>query len=157
MRTRKLFMRTLLDVAARNKSDVVEPHAPELHELRQREDYDRVIAVLEGLGLIAEVDGPQFRSVRYRILPEGMCFFEKLRDDLRSLLVRSILIPVLVSLITAALTVYVLPSLGKQAEKWLSDTPQRIQQPIEEPAPSDAPADIQPRYLPYPQETEETN
>lgn len=157
LKTRKLFMRVLLEVAARNKSDLVEPHAPELEKLRRREDYDQVIAVLEGLGLIAEVRGPQFGSVRYRILPEGLCFFEKLRDDFRSLLVRSVLVPVFVSLITAALTVYVLPSLGKQAEKWLSDTPQRIKPPIEEPAPSDAPADIQPRYLPYPQGTEESD
>ena len=156
MKTRKLFMRTLLDVAARNRSDVVEPHAPELEKLRRREDYDRVITVLEGLGLIAEVRGPQFGSVRYRILPEVLCFFEKLRDDFRSLLVRSVLIPVFVSLITAALTVYVLPSLGKQAEKWLSDTSLHTQPPIEEPAPSDAPEDIQPQYLPYPQGTEES-
>ena len=154
-KTRKLFMRTLLEVAARNKSDLVEPHAPELHVLRQREDYDRVIAVLEGLGLIATVNDINHRSKRYKILPEGLCFFERLRDDLRSLLVRSILIPVLVSLITAALTVYVLPSLGKQAEKWLSDMSQHTQPPTEEPAPSDAPADIQRLYQPYPQEAEE--
>lgn len=127
MKTRKLFMRTLLDVAARNGSDLVEPHAPELHDLRQRVDYDRVIAVLEGLGLIAEVKGPQFGSVRYRILPDGMCFFEKLQDDTRRFLCRSVVVPIGLSFVTSVITTLIVQPLAGKVLHWLSGLLQLIQ------------------------------
>lgn len=127
MRTRKLFMRTLLDVAARNKSDVVEPHAPELYELRQREDYDRVIAVLEGLGMIAEVKGPQFGSGRYRILPEGMCFFEKLQDDTRRFWCRNVAVPIALSFVTSVITTLIVQPVSGKVLHWLSGLLQWIQ------------------------------
>lgn len=107
MKTRKLFMRVLLDVAARNGSDLVEPHAPELYDLRQREDYDRVIEVLVGLELIQRVKGPNVGSIRYRITPEGVCFFEKQRDDWRRFLFRSVVVPIVLSIITSIITTVV--------------------------------------------------
>lgn len=127
MKTRKLFMRTLLEVAARNGSDLVEPHAPELHELRQREDYERVIAVLEGLGLIAEVKGPQFGSARYRILPDGMCFFEKLRDDTSRFWCRSVAVPIALSFVTSVITTLIVQPVSGKVLHWLSGLLQRIQ------------------------------
>ena len=89
------------------------------------EDSERVLLCVHGLGLIQPKQ--LALSVEQLFLtPAGYSYFERRRDDRRKLLVNSLALPLLVSLVTAMVTVYILPRLGEAADTWMHSIRQWI-------------------------------
>ena len=137
-------MRFFIDRAyasAPAKDRILCTNSPELLEklkaLGLEDRKDQALHVLVGYDLIELEPLPMSVTSRIVLTGKGMAYFERKRDDMISLICKSILIPILVSIITAAITVYILPSLGKQANRWLQHTTQDIPQSKTESAPPD--------------------
>lgn len=110
-------MKVLLRLALEEANGRIRPHHPKLAKLRKRKDYDRVITVLAGMGLLTSVPGDKSGSVRFELTPEGLCYFEKQADYKRRVLVNSVLLPIAVAFVTALITSIVSNSAVPLLEK----------------------------------------
>lgn len=79
--------------------------------------------------------------VGIELTDKGNAYFEQLSDKRRQFIMNSVIIPILVSIITAFITVYILPSLGIRAQLWLSGTSQSQPQSLQDSPPTCAPSD----------------
>lgn len=77
---------------------------------------------------------------RLKITDTGRRFLKHRSAQLRRIIINSIVVPVIVAIITSAVTVYILPPLGKRAESWL----ERSLPPQAQSTPAPAAADDQP-------------
>lgn len=126
--TRDRFMRVFVSVVRRKGSNAIYPNAPELSELKRRGDYTNVIELLISMGLIKSNRRQDGKLLWYVLTNSGMCYFEQRADERRKLMLNSVAVPIIVSIITTAVTVYILPPLGEQLKRWLAGTPEQIQQ-----------------------------
>lgn len=142
VRTRNRFMRRLLAAAKSSNGNSVQFNAPEIEALKKRKDFQAVMQVLGGLGLIAFArNDTTGRLMWYTITDAGMCYFEKRSDEFRNFLLTSIVVPIIVSILTTAVAVYILPPLGRRVEAWLAGLPESIPQSTQDLPPTDAPSD----------------
>lgn len=150
-RTQDKFMRALLSAAGSTRA--AKPDHPALESLRKRKDFEHVMMVLEGLGLVMFVrrNGGQF--LWYGITPAGCCYFEKRADERYRMLVNGVLIPVLVALITTTVTVYILPTLGESAKQWLKGYQQQRKEPLSAVETTNGPEHSPETYPVYPEQT----
>lgn len=137
-KTRSLFMRTFLDVSRKYSSPTIALHLPEVAELRARSDFNQVLDVLIGLGLLSTTK--EKGSVRYVITPDGACYFERLADEKWRLIVHSVLIPIAVAIVTTIVTNSILPPVSAQVTRWLSAMQARILLWTAESVPTDDPS-----------------
>lgn len=142
--TRNRFMRAFVKATNEDKQRVIRLNCPALVKLRARDDYANVLHVLISLGLIRPEYGSHGGLLWYALTNEGQCYFEKIADERRKFLLHSIIVPILISIITTAVTVYILPPLGRQVERWLSGTSEPTQQSLQESSPTYAPSDNPP-------------
>ena len=115
-RVRNLYMRVFLDAADRSGSNVVKAGSPALSKLRQRGDFARVVPVLEGLGLITASRADNGQIYKFTILPEGMAYFEKRLDEKWKFWRNSVIVPIIVSFVTAFISGMLIPP----AKDWLA-------------------------------------
>lgn len=154
-RVRNKFMRALLSAASESSTRSVKPGHPALAELHKRDDYEHVMSVLEGLGLITFERPNGVTFMWYKVTREGNCYFEKQADERYRLIVNSIILPILVAIITTTVTVYILPALGQSAKQWLSQVSQNTPVSPEPILPTCAPSE-NPEFPPvYPEQTPE--
>lgn len=119
-------MRVLLSAAGSTMS--VKPDNPALKKLHERKDFDRVMMVLEGLGLISFVRPDGITFMWYSITREGRCYFERRAEERYRAIINSVVLPVLVAIITTTVTVYILPTLGQSAKRWLENSRKHLMQ-----------------------------
>lgn len=115
-RVRNLYMRAFLDAADRSGSNVVKAGSPALSKLRQRGDFARVVPVLEGLGLITASRADNGQIYKFSILPEGIAYFEKRLDEKWKFWRNSVIVPIVVSFVTAFISGMLIPP----AKDWLT-------------------------------------
>lgn len=108
-RVRNLYMRVFLDAADRSGSNVVKAGNPALFKLRQRGDFVCVVPVLEGLGLISASRADNGQIYKFTILPEGMAYFEKRADEKWKFWRNSVIVPIVVSFVTALISGMLIP------------------------------------------------
>lgn len=126
--TRNRFMRVFVSVVRCKGSNSIHPNAPELSELKQRSDYANVIGLLISMELIKPNRLPDGRLLWYELTNSGMRYFEQRADERRKFIMSSVVVPIIVSIITTAVAVYILPLLGERLKRWLAGTPEPIQQ-----------------------------
>lgn len=126
--TRNRFMHVFVSIVRRKGSNSINPNAPELSELKQRSDYANVIGLLISMELIKASRRQDGKLLWYELTNSGMCYFERRADERRKLILNSVAVPIIVSIITTAVTVYILPPLGERLKRWLSGSPEPIQQ-----------------------------
>lgn len=102
-RTQDLYMRVLLSAAGSTMS--VKASNPALEKLRRRNDFEQVMLVLEGLGLISFVRPDGITFMWYGITQNGRCYFEnRARENSERLWTRSLaIIAILISLLALLL------------------------------------------------------
>lgn len=143
-RTRSKYMRAFVSSARSNHGDVVFLGDSTLRDMKKEGNFESTVLCLEGLGLISvdrSVDHQ--RILRIRLTAEGYSYFERLSDERRHMIMNSILVPILVSIITTAISVYILPPLGRQVEAWLTGLPEPIPQSSSTPWPIGDPSENQ--------------
>lgn len=139
--TRNRFMHVFVSVVRSKGSNAIKVNAPELSELKQRSDYANVIGLLVSMDLIRLERLPDGRPLWYELTNAGMCYFERRADERRKLILNSVAVPIIVSIITTAVTVYILPPLGERLKRWLSGMPEQTQQFEPKLQPTHAPSD----------------
>jgi hypothetical protein len=120
-RTRDLYMRSFLNAVQHSGRSVVKPNNPLISSLQKRSDFSNVVSVLHGLDLLSVSYADNGQISKFTITASGICYFERRADERYKLIMNSIVLPVLVSIITTAVAVYILPSIGKQAQSWLDN------------------------------------
>lgn len=143
-RTRSKYMRAFVSSARSNHGDVVFLGDSTLRDLKKEDEFESTVLCLEGLGLISvsrSVD--RQRILKIRLTSDGFSYFERLSDERRRMIMTSILVPVIVSIITTAISVYILPPLGRRVEAWLAGLPEPISQSSSTPWPTDDPLENQ--------------
>lgn len=126
--TRNRFMHVFVSVVRCKDSNSIHPNAPELSKLKQRSDYANVIGLLISMELIKANRRQDGKLLWYELTNSGMCYFERRANERRKLILNSVAVPIIVSIITTAVTVYILPPLGERLKRWLAGTPEQIQQ-----------------------------
>jgi len=124
----------------------INTESPRLKALCRRIGYSdsaQVINILISMGLLKRsgvVDMNMYPSPRIwvELTDSGRSYFERRADEKRELLMNSIVVPIIVAIITSAITVYILPSLGKQAEKWLKPQQTQTEESSQETSTEDA-------------------
>lgn len=139
--TRNRFMHVFVSAVRSKGSNAIKVNAPELSGLKQRSDYANVIGLLVSMDLIRLERLPDGRPLWYELTNYGMCYFERRADERRKLILNSVAVPIIVSIITTAVTVYILPPLGERLKRWLAGTPEQIQQFEPASLPTHAPSD----------------
>lgn len=78
-----------------------------------------------------------FNAAGFAVNDRGRRYLLYRADQCRRFWTNSILVPVLVAIITAFITVYILPSAGKRAEAWLDRPSQQSEPAVEAASPAD--------------------
>ncbi len=141
------LMRFLIDFAYANvpgDEKTLFKHSPVLNEklnsLGLEDRKDQALHVLAGYELIKFEQLPKSGRTIITLTNKGKAYFEQKRDARIAFLGKSILLPILVSIITTILAVYILPSAGRQVERWFQGSQSQTTQSQTEPAPLDDPA-----------------
>lgn len=124
-RTRDLYMRSFLNAAQHSGRNVIKSNDPLISHLQKRDDFANVISVLRGLDLVSASYADNGQIYKFTISASGICYFERRADERYKLIVNSIVLPVVVSIITTAVAVYILPPIGRQVQSWLDSKPAR--------------------------------
>lgn len=109
---RRRYMKSLVSAARRKGSATFVLNQNTVPKLLSRSDFPIVLSVLEGLGLIAIRYTDNSLPYAVTLTSSGLSFFERSRDECFRFIRRSILVPILVAFITAAVSVYILPPKG---------------------------------------------
>ena len=94
-----------------------------LESLGLSDRKDQALHVLAGYGLIEFQELPKRARTNIILTNKGKAYFEMRRDARISLLCKSILLPILISLITTMIAVYILPAIGQQVQRWMQESP----------------------------------
>ena len=129
------YMRAFVDSTRHSKTTVVDFRFEAAKAMCERDDFPVVLALLEGLDLV-NIHRENTQIVAVSLTHEGRCYFERKAERRRKFILESIAIPILVALIISIITVYILPSVGRQAQRWLSGTPQYTPPPPQVSAPT---------------------
>lgn len=126
-RVRHRFMKAFVYSTRRSRTNYVDFKNPKVAALKKRKDFSDVVQVLFGLGLVKVHYMPGDPQPRYLLTDAGLSYLERCADERRRAVVNSILVPILVSIVTAMVTLYILQPLGQRASRWLeglsADTP----------------------------------
>ena len=71
-------------------------------------NYVEILFVLEAMGLVY-LSNSRDGKLTVKATPDGLSFFERHADELRSTLLRSVLLPIFVAFVTTITTNYALP------------------------------------------------
>lgn len=135
-RTRDHGMKVIHSYFARNPGATdFSPSVLHNYGLRKSIDAERIVHVLGGLGYLNyELDGSNGHHI-VKLTKKGICYFEQRRDDRYQLFIRSILIPIIVSLATYGLT-HLVTSAIEALHIGTEDT-MSVQTQVSEPAQGD--------------------
>nr|DAE37224.1 MAG TPA: hypothetical protein [Caudoviricetes sp.] len=93
-------------------------------DLPKKYDIQIIIASLESDGLITNVLRPNMKDAQmFQLSTAGRCYFEALNDERWERLRNSIILPVVVSIITTVIGLYLIPYLIGQTQAWLGRSP----------------------------------
>lgn len=84
---------------------------------------DEAAIALNHLGLSEPIYGQEpdgsVSILGWKISADGLRYFAYRREQRKRLIINSVVFPIIVAIITSAITVYILPTVGKKATEWL--------------------------------------
>ncbi len=145
------LMRFLIDYAYASvpgDEKILHTRSPQLTDtlkaLGLADRKDQALHVLAGYELIQLEESRKSGQTHIILTNKGKAYFEQKRDARIALWGRSIVLPILISLITTMIAVYILPPVGTQVGKWLQSFLPQTSQSQTRPAPSGGLSDNQP-------------
>lgn len=131
------YMHLFLREFRRTGSHTISLAEPSLKSIRFRSSLRADLYAMQGMGYISVDAWPRDRAPSsFHLTPKGACYFLEKAAVRRSILLKSILIPILVAVITTVVSVYILPPLGRRVEAWLAGSSQSLPLPSPTPAPN---------------------
>ena len=137
--TRDLYMRTIVSACRQSPRHSLRLNDATVPALIVRKDFANVLYALEGLDLLSVHSAENQGPYAVTLTPSGIAYFERRSDERCQLILRSIVIPVIVALLTTMVTVYTLPPLGERLKRWLAGSSELTQQSSAESLPTCAP------------------
>ena len=127
-REREKLLRLLVDYQAYNSASGLLVFGPTMAEIKLK-DFLATVRALECMGLV-ELSSKDITLAEVKLTAKGACYFEIKRDETRIFIMKSIVIPILLSLATTLLVNYLLPSVIRPPA-----SSQSISQPAQTPQP----------------------
>ena len=116
---RSKYMKSFITSASNSGKHQIILSDEEISTLGSLYRYSDVVDVLEGMGNVTTIRSASGNILSLKLTPLGRCYFERLAEERRRLIVNSIILPIMVSIITTVVAVYILPSIGRQVQSWL--------------------------------------
>lgn len=121
-RTIYRYMSVFITESERLDSRVISLQSSAVSVLRKRSDFNAVLRLLEGLGYIRVMWADTNVAINAHLTDAGMVFLVVRAEERRKFIISSVVVPIFLSVITSMATVYILPTLGRLAQQWLSGT-----------------------------------